>query len=1127
MSSTHSGNSNLPPDADSAEGEATRANCHDQIADLTAQNKFLRDTLEAYELLDNVALELLAIVDRDGIFKFVNKVYERAYGLKREAIVGRHLNDVLQGDVYEQYLKPTLEQAFRGETASFQSWFFHPGLGHSFREVICAPMDECCRLGNVIIYSIDITKRIEAEKDLRASEEQYRTLVEAMQDGLGVVDVEGRLTYVNPRFCEILDREKDELIGKMFVDFLDKESGDRFLLHQEVRRKGISDDYQISVTRKDGAKRILRARGQPLYDKDGNVSGSLGLLRDITMRIEVEAALRESLRFSRSILDSLMSHVVVLDNNGLITDVNKAWQEFAENNGEDGPSMDIGANYLEQCRLAMSSEEVEEASSARAALEGIQKVLDGADNFFSLEYACHSPEKKRWFMMRVSSLKTKAGGAVITHLDVTQEILAKNALKRTRDQLEARVEERTQDLSSANNELKAAYQELLRANEKLRSEVYQRRKVEKDLAVSENRYKMLYENAGDGILIFDNAGYVVETNTQLRKILDRDAGSLRGVHIGTLVDPEQLARTPLRMSQLLSGEKVISELNILTSDGRLVPTEISSKQLADDIILAIVRDISEKKQAEQALRLSEERYKSLFENNVMVMLLIDPDSGAIVDANKAACEYYGLSRQHLAESALTDIATKDTAQVLGNLRRAIRNDGHKFVCNHRRADGEIRYVEIFSGPHHVNDRELVLATVHDITRRARAEALAREKEALLQRILSLMKIGIFIIDQDERRILDFNKVASKMFSLPSREEVLGQVSQTILFSKLRDANTHEEMHETNLDIGNARNKELFLMSSCEPTFPVLFNAFPLAQDEKQNIILTFLDISERKELERQLTHAQKLESIGQLAAGIAHEINTPTQYVSDNARFIKDAFEDILKLVDRLMTFLGRSKEAQAESEMTKEVEELAEEMEIDFLREEVPKAIDQSLEGLERISSIVMAMKKFSHPGESGMKHMDINDALENTLVVSRNEWKYVADVETELDRTMAPVLCFPDDLNQVFLNVIVNAGHAIAEKVEGTDQKGRIHIATHDLGDFIEITIADTGTGIPNNNRGRLFDPFFTTKKVGKGTGQGLAISYSVIVDKHQGEIFFDTVEGEGTTFHIRIPKKSTRDS
>ena len=164
--------------------------------------------------------------------------------------------------------------------------------------------------------------------------------------------------------------------------------------------------------------------------------------------------------------------------------------------------------------------------------------------------------------------------------------------------------------------------------------------------------------------------------------------------------------------------------------------------------------------------------------------------------------------------------------------------------------------------------------------------------------------------------------------------------------------------------------------------------------------------------------------------------------------------------------------------------------------------------------------MKRFAHPAEDEKKMADINEALQNTLTVSRNEWKYVADVETDLESGLEPLLCFPDDLNQVFLNVIVNAAHAIADKVEGTTDRGHITVQTRAGQGAIEVRIGDTGTGIPEANRNRVFDPFFTTKRVGKGTGQGLSIAYSIVVDKHHGEISFESEVGRGTTFIIRLP-------
>ncbi|MGB0104699.1 MAG: ATP-binding protein, partial [Candidatus Sulfotelmatobacter sp.] len=191
------------------------------------------------------------------------------------------------------------------------------------------------------------------------------------------------------------------------------------------------------------------------------------------------------------------------------------------------------------------------------------------------------------------------------------------------------------------------------------------------------------------------------------------------------------------------------------------------------------------------------------------------------------------------------------------------------------------------------------------------------------------------------------------------------------------------------------------------------------------------------------------------------------------------------------------------------------------YLLEEIPKAIEQTLEGVTRVSQLVSAMKEFSHPGTKEKTPLDLNHAIQSTITVARNEWKYVADVETEFDPSLPLVSCQPGEFNQVILNLIVNAAHAIAEVVgKNGSQKGKIKVQTRDCQEWVEIRIQDTGSGIPEKARARIFDPFFTTKKIGKGTGQGLAIARSVVVDKHDGSIHFETEEGKGTTFIIRLP-------
>jgi PAS domain S-box-containing protein len=273
------------------------------------------------------------------------------------------------------------------------------------------------------------------------------------------------------------------------------------------------------------------------------------------------------------------------------------------------------------------------------------------------------------------------------------------------------------------------------------------------------------------------------------------------------------------------------------------------------------------------------------------------------------------------------------------------------------------------------------------------------------------------------------------------------------------------------------------------------------------------DITQIKHLERQLAQTQKLESIGHLAAGIAHEINTPIQYIGDNGKFLEDAFQDLLKFADCKADSSPKAGDPTAlpsERDLNNGV--------LSYLRVEIPKAIEQLIEGVDQVARIVRAMKEFSHPGPVEKMPVDINRAIESTILVSKNEWKYVADVNTDLDIT--PVPCVAGEFNQVILNLIVNAAHAITDVVRGSGEKGSIHIRTRWEGAHAEIRVSDTGCGIPEAVRDKIFDPFFTTKPVGQGTGQGLAIAHSVIVQKHRGRITFESEPGQGTTFIIKLP-------
>lgn len=278
---------------------------------------------------------------------------------------------------------------------------------------------------------------------------------------------------------------------------------------------------------------------------------------------------------------------------------------------------------------------------------------------------------------------------------------------------------------------------------------------------------------------------------------------------------------------------------------------------------------------------------------------------------------------------------------------------------------------------------------------------------------------------------------------------------------------------------------------------------------------------ELKLAQGQLLETKKLEAVGQLAAGIAHEINTPVQYITDNTTFLSDAFQKLMAALDSALMTARELAGDGAGKESLEQLERGLRGGRLDWMRSQIPRALEQSLEGLNRVRSIVSAMKEFSHPSGSMKQLVDLHAAIRSTITVARHEWKYVAEVKTSFAADLPLVPCLRDEFNQVILNLIVNAAHAISEKPERPeDEKGVISIETEQVGREIEIRIRDDGGGIPAHVQARVYDPFFTTKPVGRGTGQGLSIARSVVVDKHGGTLRFETRQGEGTCFFIRLP-------
>ncbi|QPK65288.1 PAS domain S-box protein [Methylomonas sp. LL1] len=382
----------------------------------------------------------------------------------------------------------------------------------------------------------------------------------------------------------------------------------------------------------------------------------------------------------------------------------------------------------------------------------------------------------------------------------------------------------------------------------------------------------------------------------------------------------------------------------------------------------------------------------------------------------------------------------------------------------------------------------------------------------LNTILDTAPSAIITIDQ-HGIVTSFNKAAEKIFGY-SQVEIIGKNVSCLMPDTI--APQHDGYIQRYLQTGQAtiigKRREVEARRKNGQFFPALLRVKPMRIDNETFFSGVIDDISDTKALQTQLVQAQKLEAIGQLAAGVAHEINTPIQYIGDNLSALKQNFSDLLAYHQAL--------NALADDTLKPRLAELDQQYDIDYILEDSPNAIRQSLEGIDRVAEIVKAMKTFSHIDQGQNKQIiNLHEALKGALTISRNSYKYLANVETDFADDVGGIECYASQLNQVFLNLIINAAHAIEEKQAGT---GLIRIVTRNLGDSVEILIQDNGAGIPEPIREKVFNLFFTTKPVGKGTGQGLSLAHSIIVETHRGKLFFESEAGHGTTFHIQLPIK-----
>ena len=516
----------------------------------------------------------------------------------------------------------------------------------------------------------------------------------------------------------------------------------------------------------------------------------------------------------------------------------------------------------------------------------------------------------------------------------------------------------------------------------------------------------------------------------------------------------------------------------------------------------LTEEIAVRRKTEEELQKSKAIWERTFDSITDVVTIFDP-SLVIVRANSIANQLYsfedGVEGHHCyelfhgSEQPCSDCPILETKETFSPYIKEMYNEKLQKTFLVSAAPvldekGNLDYITHFA------------KDISDI--KETMDKVRRQKE-YIEDIFNLVPQGLITVDEEKNPVewnLSFDTIVThwaervKMQEIEVREQLLMQLRQEL----------------------TVNDNGMFFLSLNEQPLCFEFLSSLVPSFDQIDRVVSLRDVTVLTAMERQLAQAQKLEAVGQLAAGIAHEINTPMQYVQNNVTFFERAFKDLKVLLVDYQQLQDKS-----ETPLTDEAREHLENISLDFLMEEIPESIADAQDGINRVVTIVSAMKEFSHPGSNEKTAIDLNRALESTITVSRNEWKYVAEMVTDFDPDLPMVPCLPDQLNQVVLNLIINGAHAIGEsRTEDSGDLGTITISTEQDQGEVVIRVRDTGCGMAKEVQDRIFEPFFTTKEVGKGTGQGLSLVYTTIVDRHGGTISVDSDPGQGSEFIIKLP-------
>ncbi len=579
-------------------------------------------------------------------------------------------------------------------------------------------------------------------------------------------------------------------------------------------------------------------------------------------------------------------------------------------------------------------------------------------------------------------------------------------------------------------------------------------------------------------------------------------------------------------------------------------------------LIAIIDDITKRKEAETVLKKSEERFRAVFNSHSAIQALLDPETGKILDVNEKATGWYGWSLDELKQMYTRDINTLPPEAIISSLKSVDAGVHNTFSGYHRMADGSIRDVEIFRNKIEIDGKAVVHAIIHDVTDRKRYESLNAFRIRLLQIAETYSVEELLSITLDEAEKITGSSIGFVHFVDENQTTLNLQAwsSNTLKnMCKADAANRHYPLNKAGVWTDAVRERKAIIHNDYpnldhrkgmpeghvqvkrEMVIPVIRNEKIVAimgvgnkpadyghkdiewvetlANQVWDIIANKITENEKNKLAAQLQNSSKMEMIGQLAAGIAHEINNPLNFILLNSNNIESDCQDLFELVNDYRHIIEKVEASTPVAEEIMHVRNKERAFDIDDLISSIPIALKKSEQGVERITTITRSMRNFSYTNsKNSFTPFDINSAIEETLVIAKSEYRDVIALDVQLN-SLPLVLCDPSKISQVILNLIINSVHAI--KSHNRSDPGRIEVKTWASSDNISCSISDNGPGIAEKIRERIFEPFFTTKEIGKGTGLGLSISYDIIVNQHKGSIMVECPPEGGAVFTFSLPR------